>query len=399
MSGSGSSSSSLRHTLARKFLRHADFYNNDVAPFFRATPQFAVQAYCLRDNKEMMNAVTKNIGADNSGKGGMREEVLFPPMESLLRGRNNLFTASSSSVFVDSAAAPALLGSGGPMPHLKTAMDCLRQLQTWKSRMLATTQRRLAGVHYEFEVGDIVQHVELNHIGVVAAKMPICFETDEWIVDNLGSLTDHRLAHPWYLVLVARHDPLPYDFVRYGSQLTHVRVNSNYSIGSDCNGNSICSFGSIGCHRMLPMFFRGFCSETGRYIAREENVREEAHETLLMRRAEQELMVLQSQVPVSVSYQRTAKKMAVDAASAAAKESSISVVPEEKSKKAKRSTTTASSSSSEQQRHVLTPLGASLARRLKAVQRRQPANGKGKTVSSVASKMSRTTAATASSSK
>jgi hypothetical protein len=80
--------------------------------------------------------------------------------------------------------------------------------------------------------------------------LPVCLESDEWVMQNLGNLKDERMYHPWYLVLVARHPGLPLDFIRYGSQLTHRRLEEPRSIGF---------------HRHLPLYFNGYDPIRGQY--------------------------------------------------------------------------------------------------------------------------------------
>lgn len=138
-------------------------------------------------------------------------------------------------------------------PDDLTAVEALRGLAHIRERLDATEHKSLVDVPYQLNVGDVVRHSTFDHIGVVAARLPVCFEPDEWVLENLGSLDDKRMYHPWYLVLVSQHMGLPPHFVRFGSQLTHTRVES--SIG-------------IGFHNMLPTFFKGFDAATGRYIPR-----------------------------------------------------------------------------------------------------------------------------------
>lgn len=245
--------SSLQYSITRQLMRHAKFYNGQILPFFRSTPRFAVQAYCLRDNKELVDAITSST-ATSPSVGPAPDEYLT--LQQIIRKQHQNKTKSTST---NSAVF---------------ALNALRLLSTWQSRTNATNHRafNLPSEKYKFEVGDIVQHSELHHVGVVAAKMPICFETEEWIQENLGSQNDYRLSQPWYLILVARHDPLPFDFVRYGSQLTHVAGPRE----------------PIGCHRMLPMFFSGFCKKLGRYIPREKTVAAIADATLQIRSVEKQ---------------------------------------------------------------------------------------------------------------
>jgi len=134
----------------------------------------------------------------------------------------------------------------------QVGLDAIRHLRQIRLRLDNTSYRSLVRVPYKFSVGDVVRHTQFGHVGVIAARLPICFETDVWVTENLGSVDDRRLSHPWYLVLASHHVGLPAHFVRFGSQLTHVRVDS----------------AGIGFHQMLPTFFKGFDHATGRYIPR-----------------------------------------------------------------------------------------------------------------------------------
>jgi hemimethylated DNA binding protein len=111
----------------------------------------------------------------------------------------------------------------------------------------------MLNVTYEFQPGAIVRHSHLRQDGVVAACFPICFESDQWVQDKLGSARDVRLRHPWYIILVETGRDAA-DFVRYGSQLTHEK--------------SPPSVMGISFNRYLPMFFRGFDKHTGMYLPR-----------------------------------------------------------------------------------------------------------------------------------
>jgi hemimethylated DNA binding protein len=129
------------------------------------------------------------------------------------------------------------------------------QTLSWVERVHArvqnTSSRTLVRCNYSFDIGDVVVNRQLGHLGVVAAKLPICFESDDWIREHLGSLNDHRLIAPWYLILVGHHRGVPVDFSRYGSELTHERVSG---------------VKSIGLNRHLSSYFRGFDPVAGRYI-------------------------------------------------------------------------------------------------------------------------------------
>ena len=108
---------------------------------------------------------------------------------------------------------------------------------------------------FQFEIGDVVSHRHLGHTGVVVAKLPILLESDDWVIEQLGSLDDERLRAPWYIILVEHNHELPPNFVRFGSQLTHKLV---------ARGKP------IGFHRYVPRFFKGFDDERRKYIALQE---------------------------------------------------------------------------------------------------------------------------------
>ncbi len=128
------------------------------------------------------------------------------------------------------------------------ALATLQRLNLLDARLNQTTHRSLADVPYTLEVGDVVKHNGFGHVGVVAARLPVCLEDDEWIEANLSSQDDLRLRHPWYLILVAHHPGVPMDFIRYGSQLTHEKLSEPHSIG---------------LHRNLPLYFKGYDRQRG----------------------------------------------------------------------------------------------------------------------------------------
>lgn len=131
-----------------------------------------------------------------------------------------------------------------------TGIEAVAHIALLKKRLSWLKHTGVGDVQFSLQIGDVVRHTELGHIGVVAARLPCCPEPDAWLIENLNSATDERLLHPWYLILVARHDGLPADFMRYGSQLTHVKLEKKMSIGF---------------HRFLPTYFRGYDSEHGTY--------------------------------------------------------------------------------------------------------------------------------------
>lgn len=109
--------------------------------------------------------------------------------------------------------------------------------------------------NYEFEIGDVVYQKQLGQVGVVADRLPVCFESDEWVQEQLESAQEVRLKHPWYLILVASHRDLPVDMTRYGSALSHTRATTKMSIGF---------------HSLLPVYFEGYDAKRGVYIPRKD---------------------------------------------------------------------------------------------------------------------------------
>ena len=204
----------LHHGIAKRLLAHKQFYNTSVVPFFQT-----LHPCTLNWIMASSPGLPRHLFANNK----------FQNLEGAIR---------SGSVAADGAA----LG-----------LESLRWLEQLRYRLERTQHKTLNNVSYDFNVGDVVTHTQFGHIGVVAAQLPVCFESDEWITSNLGSASDVRLQHPWYLILVARHEGMPVDFTRYGSQLSHAKLADS---------------GSIGLHRYLPMYFEGFDSVKNAYLPR-----------------------------------------------------------------------------------------------------------------------------------
>lgn len=132
-------------------------------------------------------------------------------------------------------------------------LEGLKWISTAERRFSFTRHRNFMHENYKFNVGDVVYQHNLGQVGVVADRIPACFESDDWIRDQLSSTTDIRLKYPWYLILVASHNDLPVDMTRYGSELTHVRPQTKMSIGF---------------HSLLPVYFEGYDEQKGVYIPR-----------------------------------------------------------------------------------------------------------------------------------
>lgn len=203
---------SLRRGLSRQLLKHRDFFDNEFRPMANSLSKPAFDACHIVGSPRVRKA--------------LQQHATVPAMSELVR----------------SSTADELC-----------AVDALKCIAHVQSRLAMTEHQSLVDVPYSLNVGDVVQHSLFGHIGVVAARLPVCFESDEWVLENLGSLDDRRMRHPWYLVLVSQHVGLPPHFVRFGSQLTHSKIEPQ---------------GGIGYHQMLPTFFKGFDRETGRYVPR-----------------------------------------------------------------------------------------------------------------------------------
>ena len=211
-------SPSLRRELARQLLKHREFFDNEFRPMAQGLSAPAFEACHVVAHPGLRNAL---LGAGSSSVAGG-----IPSMRQLIR-----------QPYVDEVVG----------------VEALKALVHAKSRVEATAHKSLIHVPYSLNVGDVVRHSQFGHLGVIAARLPVCFESDDWVLENLGSLDDRRLQHPWYLVLVSSHMGLPPHFVRFGSQLTHHKVD-------ECQG--------IGYHNMLPTFFKGFDHAAGRYLPR-----------------------------------------------------------------------------------------------------------------------------------
>lgn len=204
----------LHHGICKRLLAHKHFYNANAVPFFK-TLHPCTLSWIMSSHPHLP--------------------------QHLYRG--NTFQTLEGAVRSGSAVA-----DGAPL-----GLEALRWLEHVQRRVDQTQHKSLVNVKYDFNVGDIVAHSQLGHVGVVAAQLPVCFESDDWVTSNLGSASDVRLQYPWYLILVARHEGVPLDFTRYGSQLSHTKLADS---------------GSIGLHRYLPMYFESFDAAKSTYRAR-----------------------------------------------------------------------------------------------------------------------------------
>lgn len=209
----------VERRLIREILRHKTFYGAQCVPFLQAQNPHTI-ASCLGLSPSLARLVMPS------------SKRPVPSITDAIR------------------AAPSLLGTKNT---LQLGMEALQWLRFVQKRLAVTEHKSLVNVKYAFRVGDIVRHGALGQIGVVAAQLPVCFASDEWLMQNLGSTADLRLEHPWYLILVSNHTGLPRDFSRYGSELTHEKLTFPTSIGMNRN---------------LPLFFSGFDAKKGRYIRR-----------------------------------------------------------------------------------------------------------------------------------
>eukprot|EP00744_Colponema_vietnamica_P004940 GILI01007307.1.p1 GENE.GILI01007307.1~~GILI01007307.1.p1 ORF type:complete len:323 (-),score=31.81 GILI01007307.1:269-1237(-) len=137
----------------------------------------------------------------------------------------------------------------------QVVMEGLKWLDNAQRRLENSRFGTFLHKNYEFEIGDVVYQKQLGQVGVVADRLPVCFENDEWVEEQLESSQEVRLKHPWYLILVASHRDLPVDMTRYGSALSHTRSTTKMSIGF---------------HSLLPVYFEGYDAKRGVYIPRKD---------------------------------------------------------------------------------------------------------------------------------
>ena len=226
----------VESSLARQLLLHRGLYDGQCVPFFKTLHPHTLSS-CLGLSPALAKLAMPSVSQINTMDEAIRT---FPSVAQ---------QAAASSPPVGSSPSDA--PTAAPLDKIAVGVEALQWLEHVNKRLVASHHKSFTEVNYEFEVGDVVQ------IGVIAARLPICFASDEWLLQNLGSTTDARLQHPWYLVLVSHHRGLPLDFTRYGSQLTHEKV----SVPT-----------SIGLNRNLPMFFKGYDAEKGVYIPKKRPV-------------------------------------------------------------------------------------------------------------------------------
>lgn len=222
----------LHSSFARGILRHSKFVSTQLYPFLQSCHP-STQHWLLNSMPHLRRYLLQ------SGE---------PTLS-----RKSVSTVSLATPCPSFQPLRVLIRTAAQRNDIPAAVESLRVLESLSARAAALPHRSLLNVAYKFEVGDVLAHQTLGQLGVVAAKLPTCFESNEWIQNNLGSLNDPRMSAPWYLILVAHHNNVPQDFSRYGSEVTHVKVKKPTSIG---------------LHRFLPLYFCGFDPETGRYIPR-----------------------------------------------------------------------------------------------------------------------------------
>lgn len=266
----------FQRRMCHDFLAHKQFYNSECVPFFKSVHPFTLtwisnsispelSRLALRPQPlEISAAATPTIITPTKGKGSKKakaaalkknkkatsqQQLILPEVPQLVTTPSS---SSSSPFFSDMREA---IDSNGGSVKNAVGLAALNWLHNARVRSAASRNGTLVHQNYKFEVGQVVVHKTLGQLGVVADRLPICFETNDWIEAQLGSCNDHRMSEPWYLILVARHDthPATSAMTRYGSEVSHELFEEK---------------GSIGVHPLLPNFFKGFDTTTGRYIPR-----------------------------------------------------------------------------------------------------------------------------------
>lgn len=231
----------LRIGVARRLLHHKQWYNTQLRPLLQSFHPNVLRA-CRFVPPSLLPLLRPN------GE--------FLTMEAALRRSLDAGPSGAASEGAVQTPRPGRTGSApvdAGLSAVDLGLEALGRLEHLRKRLawLEKTHTDVGDVRYALRVGDVVRHTQLGHVGVVAARLPCCPENDAWIVENLTSVDDERMSHPWYLILVAHHEGIPLDFVRYGSQLTHEKILAGPSIGF---------------HRLLPMYFKGFDADKGVYV-------------------------------------------------------------------------------------------------------------------------------------
>ena len=319
LAAADSSSRAMRFGMMRALLRAAPYYDEHVLPFLKTVPPavFSLSQF-LCPSVKLADMVCGQLTHDKGGgqpprpradclqvtpaasPASTRRSIDSPTAPGLSSFRRppqpGLSFGPSGPSSIPSRPAPPTTSASLHFPCMRELIrhaagdevvgaEALARLHLLDRRLRMTDHKSLSQVPYQFEVGEIVRHSQLHQVGVIAARLPVCLESDEWMQRNLGSLEDERMRRPWYLILVAHHVNLPMDFVRYGSELTHVReaaprgilgtttMTAAASTSSD-DGSSSLPFAStrplpppsIGFHRWLPAFFSSFDAASGRYL-------------------------------------------------------------------------------------------------------------------------------------
>ena len=254
---------SFQRRICRDFLAHRDFYSTECVPFFKSVHPFTLTWISNAISPELSRLALR---PEPSGASA----VTVPPVAPLSRkrspskkGRKGTAAAASKLLVPEppkvidpfySGMREAIEGNGSGVGN-SVGLAALTWLHNARVRAAASKNATLVHNNYKFDVGQVVVHSTLGQLGVVADRLPVCFESNEWIDSQLGSRTDPRMSEPWYLILVARHESsrAPATLTRYGSELSHEPLNEK---------------SSIGVHPLLPVFFTGFDVATGRYIPR-----------------------------------------------------------------------------------------------------------------------------------
>eukprot|EP00758_Cryptobia_borreli_P000994 Tbor_TRINITY_DN1843_c0_g1::TRINITY_DN1843_c0_g1_i1::g.23071::m.23071 len=209
--------SAFHYRITREFLTYDKFYKNECFPLFQSLNPFTLKWIMTCVDPNLSQCITRDNGS------------IYSSIRDVIHDTQKQNSFDSSPCF-----------------------SALKWLRLAEARAKNSNLVTLNHSEYAFQVGDIVSHRYLGQVGVVADRLPVCFESDEWVRNQLGSVHDIRMVHPWYLILVARHKEVPPAFTRYGSELSHVK----------------CPKMSIGLHPLLPIYFKGYDNEKGVYIPR-----------------------------------------------------------------------------------------------------------------------------------
>lgn len=307
--------SALYFHLVRGILRNRAPYNHSIAPFFRHCHPFVIKWVLseqpqlqrlmtlarskLEERTQCVALVESDIFSSNNSNNNktVRNNKKTKKGKSSQKEKKTTDSRSLKDSFVV-LNDPLELGEmirlvSRTMPNEATTigLEASRWLEMMRERIDAVPSSPNKNTELA-EVGDLVVRNDIpSQRGVVGAILPFCFQSNEWVKQYLGSLRDKRISAPWYLVLVEQSENVPLDFTRYGSTLTHTKetvfakawrsthherrtgsspsTEAGSEVDVETNSSSLppqFTPKSIGLHRYLPLFFRGFDPEKGVYL-------------------------------------------------------------------------------------------------------------------------------------